>query len=312
MTAPAPDLSLSARQVFYSDEAAYKVVERLGHGGNSYVYLCQATSGPRKGLLFAVKFMINVAKEDRVARFTQELEFLRSIDHPGIMKVYDKGSLVVGSAAARLEVPFYVAEYLPKTLRDAMRSGMLMVDKVALAVEILSALSFLAMQDEPVIHRDIKPENIFIRGRSAVLGDFGLLKVLTAGELASRFAIGDLSKGPRHPYMYPSPELIEYAKDDQTLIDGRSDVFQLGLVLAEVFCGQHPIKSRQKTLDPIELDELTTFQASNAQTIRGLIQAMLELDREKRPAAQELYDGWDGPFNEVVADAQRLEGRAFW
>lgn len=306
------NMSLSVRQIFYTEGAGYKVIEKLGRGGNSDVYLCQAISGSWKGLLFAVKFMVNVAKEDRVARFSRELDFLKSIDHPGIMKVYDSGSHAFGPANARLEVPFYVAEYLPKTLRDAIRSGMLMVDKVALAVQILSSLAFLAAQDSPVIHRDIKPENIFIRGRSAVLGDFGLLKVLAASDLAAKFGIDELSKGPRHPYMYPSPELIDYAKGRCQSISGKSDVFQLGLVLAEVFCGQHPIKSRGSTLDPIELEDLQVFQASNAQTIRGLIEAMLELDQAKRPTADELYDGWDGPFSEVITDAQRLEGRAFW
>lgn len=312
MTDARLNFGLSVRQVFFTETCSYKVIERLGQGGNSDVYLCQALVGPWKGLLFAVKFMVNVAKADRVARFDNELSFLKSIEHPGIMRVYDSGSHAFGPANARIEIPFYVAEYLPKTLRDAIRFGMLMVDKVAVAVQLLCALAFLAKQEAPVIHRDIKPENIFIRGRSAVLGDFGLLKVLAPDDLEKRFEINELSNGPRHPYMYPTPELIDYAKNPDSPVSAKSDVFQLGLVFAEVFCGQHPIKNRKKTLDPIELEELKPFQASNAQTIRGLIQAMLELDPEKRPPADELYDRWDGPFSEVIADAQRLEGKAFW
>lgn len=306
-----PPFNLSNRQVFYTDHS-YKVIERLGSGGNSDVYLCQATSGDHKGLLFAVKFMVNVARRDRVARFNSELNFLKSIDHPGILKVYDSGSFSFGPAGARAEIPFYISEYLPKTLRDAMRAGMLMVDKVTVAMQLLSSLVFLGEQEMPVIHRDIKPENIFIRGRAAILGDFGLLKALGPEDVVSEFSINDLSKGVRHPRMYPTPELIEYAKSKGGVITSKSDIFQLGLVLAELFCGSHPLKARRGPLDEIELESLDIFSASNAQTIRGLIESMLELDVVRRPSALELFDRWEGPFNEVIADAQRLEGRAFW
>ncbi|TNY02914.1 serine/threonine protein kinase, partial [Escherichia coli] len=73
------------------------------------------------------------------------------------------GAIAFGPSENRLEVPFYVSEYLPKTLRDAMSAGLLMVDKVAIAVQLLSLLCHL--DELGIIHRDIKPENIFIRGR---------------------------------------------------------------------------------------------------------------------------------------------------
>lgn len=307
------ELSLASRQVIYGDSGApYRVVERLGTGGNSDVYLCQANQGDNRGLLFAVKLMRNLKRPDRVARFRNELEFLKSIDHPAIMKVFDSGTHAIGPTADRIEVPFYVAEYLPRTLRDAMREGLFMVEKMTVALQLISALTFLSSADRQTVHRDIKPENIFIRGKSAVLGDFGLLKVLEPSDLPKLFDISDLSRGPRHPFWYPTPELIEYAKGNNEVLTCKSDVYQLGLVLAEMFSGQHPIKARENTLDPIVLHELGRFEGTGSNAIRHLITSMLEPNPSVRANAADLYEGWDGPFQEVISDAQRLEGRAFW
>lgn len=310
---PKQELVLTPKATIYSNSnAAYKVIERLGRGGNSDVYLCQANRGDQKGLLFAAKLMTNIDREDRVKRFENEFDFLSSINHPAIMKVVERGGHSFGSGNNRIEVPFYLAEYIPLTLRDAMRAGLLMVDKVSIAVQLLSLLNSLSQLNPPVVHRDIKPENIFIRGRSAVLGDFGLLKALEPGDLEQRFAIGDLSRGVRHPFSYPTPDLIDYAKGAVDALTPKSDVFQLGLVFSEMFCGHIPIKPRDKTLDPISLEELEKFSASNAQTILSLIRQMLELDRDLRGSADIFLDQWMGVFSEVVTDAQRLEGRAFW
>lgn len=62
----------------------------------------------------------------------------------------------------------------------------------------------------------------------------------------------------------------------------------------------------------IGLDPLPQFEASNAATISALIQAMLQVDSAQRLSAVELLDRWSGTFSEVISDAQRLEGRAFW
>lgn len=306
-------LTLSPRQTIYSDSnTPYKIIEQLGRGGNSSVYLCQAMGGATKGLLFAAKLMTNVTRGDRLARFNNEFDFLAKVAHPSIMKVYERGNVAFGSSANRIEVPFYVAEYLPRTLADGLRTGLLMVDKVALAVQLLSGLAYLTSHTPPIVHRDIKPENIFLRGRAAVFGDFGLLKALDPNEVATHFAIGDLSKGVRHPYMYPTPELVAYAKGNKDALTPKSDVFQLGLVLAEVFCGRSPLKQRAQPLDPVEIDNLQRFEASNSGTITALIHAMLQVNHDSRESATDLLDRWEGTFSEVISDAQRLEGRAFW
>lgn len=304
------DTSLASKQVIHSDKNnRYKIIEPLGSGGNSSVYLCQAQAGLHRGLLFAIKLMVNVHKQDRVARFKQEHAFLEKINHPAALRTFDSGAIAFGPSENRLEVPFYVSEYLPKTLRDAMSAGLLMVDKVAIAVQLLSLLCHL--DELGIIHRDIKPENIFIRGRGAVLGDFGLLKATAAGDGCEEFSIGELSRGIRHPYQYPTPELILYARGEGE-ITSKSDIYQLGLVFAEMFCGENPIKPRARNIDSIELNKPRAFAASNSGVIVSLIDFMLKEQPKERPSAPELLDRWTGILAEVVTDAQRLEGKAFW
>jgi eukaryotic-like serine/threonine-protein kinase len=292
-------------------DARFKVIEQLGSGGNSSVYMVQCLSGPHQGLLFAAKLFTRVQDPARLARFQVELDFLKRPQHPAVMLVYHSGMHPVADGDHTVQLPFYIAEYLPKTLRDAMRSGMLMVEKVSVALQLISALAFLGRSDPAIVHRDIKPENIFIKGRSAVLGDFGLLKANGNAESVERLSVHELSGGIRHPRFYPTPELIEYSKGRIGEVTPKSDVFQLGLVFSELFCGRSPLKERD-VYDAIELDHLDPVRGDQGDMIRSHIEKMLIMDSAARPNAADLFDLWDGVFRRVIDDARRLEGRAFW
>jgi serine/threonine protein kinase len=308
----AAEYTVSTGHDFQTHTARYRVIERLGRGGNSDVYLCQAIAGPHKGLLLAAKLMTRIDREDRARRFQSELDFLQSVSHPGVMRVFDHGTQPFGPTGARVEVPFYIAEYLPKTLREVMRGGILIVEKMAVALQLVSTLAFLAASDPQIVHRDIKPENIFIRGRTPVIGDFGLLKALGAEGVTTAFEMGDLSSGIRFPRLYPTPDLIAYAKDDSATPGPKSDVFQLGIVLTELFCDEFPIKQRTNPLDPIIVSELPSVGGGQGLAIRTVVARMLELDPNRRPDAEAVADAFNGIFSEVLADARKLEGKAFW
>lgn len=305
------EYALSTGQDLQTSLARYRIIERLGRGGNSDVYLCQAISGELKGLLLAVKLMTRVDREDRARRFQVELEYLLKVSHPGVMRVFDSGTQPFGPVGARVEVPFYVAEYLPKTLREVMRGGTLVVEKMAIAVQLIATLAFLASGDPQIVHRDIKPENIFMRGRTPVIGDFGLLKALESQGVIDAFVVGDLSRGVRHPRLYPTPDLVAYAKDEAAIPGPKSDVFQLGIVLSELFCDFFPIPDREP-LGAIVVSELPAIGGAQGMAIRGVVTRMLELDPANRPEASAIADSFDGIFNEVLADARKLEGKAFW
>lgn len=302
---------LVQNQVLVAGGTRFKVIERLGRGGNSSVYMVQCVTGAHRGLLFAAKLFTRADKDDRRERFRVELDFLKNPQHPAVMRVHYDGTHPFVEEGGMVELPFYIAEYLPKTLRDAMRGGLLMVDKVTIAIQLLSALSYLSDNDPVIVHRDIKPENIFIKGRSAVLGDFGLLKAVGAGEQAEVFSIGSLSNGIRHPRFYPSPELVEYSKGRGGDVSAKSDVFQLGLVLAEMFCGVSPLVERE-VFEEVELGELAAVPGGQGELVRTNIQRMLTLNPAQRPSAADLFDPWDGVFMSVLDDARKLEGKAFW
>jgi serine/threonine-protein kinase len=304
------------RRLSSATKTHYRIIQKLGGGGNSYVYLVQALGGANRGVLFALKLFIKVNDPTRLGRFQKEVDFLKKCEHPAIMRVFDDGHLPIASGSASQSFPFVIAEYLPRTLRDALRSGLGVAEKLSFSLELLSGLSYLAGQSPPIVHRDIKPENIFIRGRSCVLGDFGLMKSLVpTGSESSAAPTDDVqffidSTGPRLPRFYRTPDLVDYCRAKGEL-SAKSDVFQLGLTIAEMFTGNVPLASAAKILDPVVLTELDPILGSQASAIASQIRRMLDMSPQSRPHAHDLLDNWEGIFLEVVKVSHQLEGRVF-
>src|SRR5262249_55417148 len=156
-----------------------------------------------------------------------------------------------------------------------LRTSPLMMAKMGYAVQMLSALEFLATAAVSVVHRDIKPANVFIKGGSCVLGDFGLMKRTKADTTVDREMIKE-SLGPRMPRGYRTPDLIEYLKGGPAPTD-KSDIYQLGLVFAEMFSGfnpQRPMKGNDFT-EPIELNTFF-IPGGLGRPIKDLIEPMLD------------------------------------
>lgn len=283
----------------------YRCVQNLGTGGNAVVYLVLATSGQNKGVLFALKIFRKLSKPDRRQRFLEEVAFLQNCSHPSLMRVLDLGVFRVGGS----EFPFVVAEFLPLTLGDLIRADSASIaQKLSYVLQLLSALSYLATLTPQVVHRDIKPHNIFVKGGSAVLGDFGLMKLLDGNAEADREIFKE-SVGPGMPFYYRTPDLIAYGKNEAD-ITTKSDVFQLGLVLAQLFTGRNPAKPPQNHFDPLELEPLSPIPGGLGSSIANLIHRMLSIDRAVRPEASALMDPWQGIFAEAVERAHALEGKA--
>ena len=118
------------------------------------------------------------------------------------------------------------------------------------------------------------------------------------------------SELPGMPFYYRTPDLIRYARKE-TGITPKSDVFQLGLVLAELFTGWNPARKPAKILDDLELDAIGHIGGTLGGGIAALLRRMLVTDPETRQSASELMDGWQGVMAEAVERAQALEGRVF-
>ena len=280
----------------------YKAIELLGTGGNAATFLVFCTSPPMKGLIFAVKVFRKLSKPERRESFLEEVKFLKSCEHPAIMRVYDEGTFYDDN-------PFVVTEYLPNTLVEVMRADCGFVEKVAYACQLVAALSYLDSLSTKVVHRDIKPENIFAKGGSCVLGDFGLMKLLSGEDEEDREIVKE-SVGVGMPRYYRTPDLVSYLKGDSG-ISTKSDVFQLGLVLARLFTGWNPEKSSKEFTDPVELEPVRRIPSKLGGNVVGLLNRMLEMDPDKRPSAGNLVDGWEGVFRNAVDTSHKLEDRAF-
>jgi serine/threonine protein kinase len=297
-------LNLGFRTVITSQSGAnYTNLQKLGVGGTAETYLMLASSGLLRGQLFAVKVFRRLSKPAWRQNFLKEIKFLQSCDHPAVMRVFDEGLHLD-------EHPFVVAEYLPGTLVHVFRTVPSMMAKMAYAVQLLSALQYLATEDVSVVHRDVKPANVFIKGGSCVLGDFGLMKRLGVDPELDLEML-KASVGPRMPRNYRTPDLVEYYKGGPVPTE-KSDIFQLGLVFAEMFSGYNPQKPMTSGDygEPIELNPFY-IQGGLGAPIKNAIMPMLDTDPANRPTAVQLLMRWQELFLEAAKRSHALEGRVF-
>jgi serine/threonine protein kinase len=117
------------------------------------------------------------------------------------------------------------------------------------------------------------------------------------------------SVGPRMPRFYRTPDLVDYFQGGPPPTP-KSDVFQLGLVLAELFTGVNPQAPFEGDFAaPVRLNPLGYVPGGMGRMIKSAIEPMLNFDREARPSATDLLDRWQELFLEAAKRSHALEGR---
>lgn len=200
----------------------YRIERELGQGGMAAVYLAEDLKHHRR---VAVKVLHpDLSAILGAERFHQEISLTAGLQHPHILPLFDSGS-----ADGLL---YYVMPYVEgETLRTRLtREVQLSVpEAVRIASEVADALEYAHRHS--VIHRDIKPENILLRDNHALVMDFGI--ALAVAQAGDRLTQTGTSLGTPQ-YMAP-----EQASGDRHL-DGRVDVYALGVVTYEMLVGEPP------------------------------------------------------------------------
>ena len=213
----------------------YEILDELGHGAMGAVFRAR---DPAMDRVVALKTILSVAlaseqSEEYRQRFYREARAAGALTHPGIVPVFDMGEYE--------GMPFLVMEFVNgQTLADAMKKGeRISMDRVCeIGQQIAEALGYAHRKG--VIHRDIKPANVLLTSREIYgierprITDFGVAK-LTAGEITTT---GQMLGTPA----FMPPEQFTGAP-----IDGRTDLFSLGVILYWMATGEQPFPGETMT-----------------------------------------------------------------
>jgi eukaryotic-like serine/threonine-protein kinase len=234
----------------------YRILSRLGEGATAAVFLAEHLRIGRKD---AIKILFGsvAADPEAAARFLRGARNVSAIHHPNVCTIYDFGETDEG-------IQFLAMEYVPGEALSAIlaREGYISTDRaILITLQVADALH--AAHGAGIVHRDLKPGNIMV-SRSVDGSD--VVKVVDF----------DIAKGPagadadgdeltRAGYVIGTPEYMSPEQLTGEALDGRSDVYSLGVVLFRMLTGSLPFRSRlpqdllveRLTKAPLPLDDVT-------------------------------------------------------
>ncbi|MDX6612119.1 MAG: eukaryotic-like serine/threonine-protein kinase [Blastocatellia bacterium] len=254
----------------------YELLSVVGKGGMGVVYLAFDVELRRK---VALKFLHDdlLGDSQRVQRFKQEARAASALNHPNILTIHQ-----VGAVQGR---QFIATEFVEgETLREIMKRRRLSIaEAVGMAMQITPALAAAHAAD--IIHRDIKPENVMVRtdGYIKVL-DFGIAKLLEPASTDSNLStlINTAEGTIIGTVQYMSPEQARGLE-----VDGRTDVWSVGVMLYEMITGEPPFSGDTKSDTVVAILErepkpLTKLTAAAPAALEFIISKALQKEVTQR------------------------------
>ncbi len=245
----------------------YKILEKLGEGGMGVVYKAEDIRLKRTVALKFISPQALGSEEDK-SRFIHEARAAASLSHPSICTVHEIDEFEGQS--------FISMEFIKgHSLKDRIESGPIKLEEALdLAIDIAEGLQ--EAHEAGVVHRDVKPANVMIHTRGqAKITDFGLAKIRGGTKLTkTRSTMGTVA------YMSP-----EQARGED--IDGRSDIWSLGVVLYEMVSGLKPFKGDYEpavvfSLLNEEPEPLTALRAGVPMELERIVSKALAKDPAER------------------------------
>ena len=219
----------------------YQIVQTLPQGGQAVVYKAVHTA-TKTNVAIKVLLPSLLASERARYYFEREAEFIASLDHPNIVSIRDSGIIH--------HQYYFVMQYIDgEALRTYVQAQRLSFrERVELFNKVCSAITYAHQQG--IIHRDLKFANILVdkHGEPHIL-DFGLAKAVGMDEQADDKAVVTMTGQWAGSLSTMSPE---QASGVPNLIDVRTDVYSLGVILYTLLTGQYPYDVGGPTLEALK------------------------------------------------------------
>lgn len=278
----------------------YELVKLIGTGGMGQVYQARHID---LSTMVAIKVLNTywTQDDDAIERFKREARTAAKLDHPNTVRVFDYG---VAEKTCYLIMECLEGETLRKRLSDNKQMSLTQV--IDFAKQVCQALSMI--HSKGVVHRDLKPDNIFFHqkdGREVVkLLDFGIAKLTTFTQGGAPLTNpGDIFGTPH----YMSPEQCQGKS-----LDGRSDIYSLGIILYEMLAGRNPFEA-DSTLSFMyahvntPAPDLIEFAPDLPMALCQVVMKSIAKDvRERTQTAEELWQALSDTANSTISNRANL------
>ncbi len=260
----------------------YRLLERVGGGGMGHVFRAEDTS---TGRVVAIKLLLRElsSNADVTARLFQEAMVLKTIAHPNIVEILSVDTSEHG--------PYITMEFLDGASVGSLLATMGRFDESTVATIMIPLLAALdAAHACGAIHRDLKPENMFVCKEREGLVERGDVHLLDFGIAKLREVPAEGHPRTRTGIVFGTPDYLspEQATGEGTL-DGRSDLFSVGIVMYELLSGRRPFTASTAVATAFRIVHATppSFESLGLNVsaeMRGVVRKLLSKTPADRPA----------------------------